>query len=839
MMIYRCLFSIVLIFQAFLLFGQKTTVTGRVTDGDTKEGIPFCNVYFKDTSIGVSTDVDGYFSLSTETANDSLTVSAIGYALVSKVIKKGVEQEINFILGASDLTLTEVVVYAGENPANQIVRDIIRNKKTNRAENLDAFQAEEYSKVELDLDNIDPKLKDSKLFKPFAFIFENIDSTSDEKPFLPAYITETVSDVFHVKGEREMKTIPKAQRTSGVDNKTVVDFIGSMHEEYNVYDNWIEVLNKPFASPFSDLGLHYYEYYIIDSAYVSGKLCQKLKFKPKRKQENTFYGTFWVVDSLWAVQRVDMRISPDVNINLVSRVIIYQEFGEEQGKYWLPKRQKTVLDFQAVKNSPGLIGRKTVSFKNYRINEDKITQFYKEKDPEDYWQKDLEKADDFWSEARHEKLSDNEKMIYKMVDSIKNVPIYKTYVQTIQIILTGLIEVGPVEIGSLFSAYSSNRIEGSRFRLGVWTSNQFSKKIRFGGFLAYGINDERWKYGGDFQWNISKYPRITLEGSYRNDITFSHSSSEDLTEGNLFSGFYRRPVYQKLSFAEEAKLAYERYWKKGWSNRLTVLHRKLTPYSNVDSEGNGFNYKFLPNPDVTSQFDTDLATTEIIFKVKYAYKERFLDGAFNRVSAGSDYPIAALQYTAGIKDLLGGDYQYHKLTLSVKHWFNIEPIGWSRYNFKVGKTFGRVPFLLAEVPTGNEGYFYNPNAFNGMNRYEFAMDTYASLMYTHHFDGFILNKIPLIRKLKWRTVAAFRATWGTMTSENLEANQLNLFDPSLDGRVTYTGFRVPEAYPYMEAGVGIENIFKLIRVDALWRLNYLDNPDADRFTFRLGLDFYF
>ncbi|MEM9916659.1 MAG: DUF5686 family protein [Bacteroidota bacterium] len=834
----RFLLFLLLLLTVSVASAQSITVSGRVIDDDTREGIPFCNVYFKGTTIGVSSDVDGNYTITTKSPSDTLVVSAIGYSALEKPLKGLVDQEINFRVKSSDFTLSEVVVIAGENPANAIVRKIIKNKKKNRVEALDAFQCEAYTKVELDLDNISDKMRERKLFKPFEFIFENIDSTSDEKPFLPAYITETISNVYYVKSEGKPKEIPQAQRVSGVNNKTVIEFINQMHDEFSVYDNWIDIIEKPFASPFSNQGLTYYEYYIIDSAFIDGKWSRKLKFKPKRKQENTFYGDFWVSDTTFAIQRVNMRMSKDANINLINRVIIYQEFQLNKTDMWLPGKQKMVIDFKALKKGPGVIGRKTVSFKNYRVNNESPIEEVPEFDKEFYSLEDLKRDDSFWEEARHDKLSKNEASIYAMIDSIKNVPIYKTYVDIIYTLVSGFKELGMVEIGPYMTIYNNNPVEGHRFRLGVWTSNNFSKQLRFGGYLAYGLRDQQFKYGADFQYNLSKYPRIVFGASYRNDVSFSNQNSEEIGEGNIFSGIYRRPILQKLLRVEEGKFFYERFWKKGWSNKVTLLHQRMDPYGSIRSDGGGFNYAYLPNPEeAPNNIDTIISTTELIFKTRFALGEQFIDGQFFRTSLGSKHPIIELQYTAGLKGVLNGDYSYHKLALSYRHYFNIAPIGWLGYRLKAGKVFGQVPFLLSEVHPGNETYFYSNYIFNGMNNYEFASDTYVSLMLVHHFDGFFLNKIPLLRKLKWRSVVAFRAVYGTLSEENKEANQLNSFNTAnLD---TYTGFQTPDQEPYMEVGVGIENIFKIIRLDVLWRLNYLNNPEAKRLTYRAGLLFYF
>ncbi len=242
--------------------------------------------------------------------------------------------------------------------------------------------------------------------------------------------------------------MPRAQRVSGVTNQTVIEFISSMHEEFSIYDNWIPILEKNFASPFSNQGLFYYEYYIIDSATIEGQWSYKLKFKPKRKQENTFYGDFWVADSIFAVQRLNMRMSEEANINLVQRAVIYQEYTLHEQLYWLPTKQKMMIDFVTTKKAPGMIGRKTASFKDYKVNQVEISNSFKELDPEAVYQmNELERPPSYWESARHDKLTKNEAAIYAMVDSIKNVPAYKTYVDVLYTLISGYKDLGMIEVG--------------------------------------------------------------------------------------------------------------------------------------------------------------------------------------------------------------------------------------------------------------------------------------------------------------------------------------------------------------------------------------------------------
>ncbi len=813
------------------VMAQTFTIKGRVIDYDTEESMPFANVFFENGT-GVTTDLEGYYILETDELEDSLIVSSMG----SEDLKKSVNpdlaiQEINFKLRSSSLVMTELVIYPGENPAHPIVRGIIANRKTNNIEKRNSYECERYSKVELDLHNFDTTLFDSKVMKPFDFILDNIDSTSDEKIFLPAYINENIDDLFFIK-KRPLKVIQRATRTSGVDASTVVAQTKRLHQAYNIYDTWIPVLEKQFASPVSSLGFFYYKYYLIDSTFINDKWSYQIKFEPKRKQENTFFGEFWVADTSFAIVRLNMRKTPEVNLNLVDRVLIFEEYGTKDS-LWLPVKQKMVVDFLPTDKFPGIIARKTTVFKSFKIDDPTTITRYKEKDPEDYEVVELKRPDEYWDENRFEELSKNELTVYQMIDSVKNSPIYKKYSDAVYTITTGWLKIGKLEIGPHYNIYGGNIVEGNRFQLGLGTNLEFSKKFRPEIFVGYGTKDKKWKYGGKFQYNFKGQPRRTFIGaSFFDDVIYSNQSSEEAIATSSLASFFRRDIPQRLLHSKEAKVFYQKEFKRGWSTRFSLLNREVDPYGGVYADGSGFNFQFI-SPQ-TNEIDTIVTTTEFTFKLRHAYKEQYVAGFFERISLGSRYPIYSLQYTAGIKDVMGSEHTYHKIAIDYDHWFFIQPLGWTRYYLRAGKTFGTLPSLLLEGHTGNETYFYGANTFNLMNRYEFTSDTYLCWTVVHHFDGYLFNKIPLLRKLDWRALAGFRGVWGTLTDANAEANRLNTSD--VGGTIP---FRSPFPTPYMEANFGIENIFKVFQIQAIWRLNYMDNPEANRFMIQGGVYFAF
>ena len=820
---------------------QTITFTGQVIDDDTEEGIPFCSVFLDaESPLGVTTDVDGIYTIIlpiSQVNADSIAAVSMGYSKLKKAIKRDSgTQVINFRLRANALSMMEVEIVAGENPANEIVRRIVKGKARNQPKNFDAFEVEMYTKMELDLNNIDPKMKDSPLFKELQFIFENVDSVSDVRPFLPAYVAERLYDVYHIKKSGAVdKEMLKAQKVSGVNNSSVVDFINRLHEQYSIYDNLITLLGKEFVSPFANQGLGTYEYYILDSTYIQGHWSYKLKFKPKRKAENTFYGDFWVSMEDYGVEMVNMRMSPDVNVNLVQRVIIYQEF-QRQDSLWLPFKEKTVIDFAADKKEkkPGIIGRKTQMYRGFNINDPGTPERYKKLDPEDINPKNVEVDNAFWQEHRHEELSKNEEQVYTMVDSIKNVPVYKTMAGLINTLATGYQMLGPLEIGPYSEMININDVEGWRFGLGLGTSTKFSKKLRLYGYGAYGLHDKSWKWKGLIHYVFDNFRRHEIGIIAKDDVSFENKNSEEALSQGLFAGFLRRKVPAKIMRVSEYKFFYEYKWKKGVQNRLALLYRNIRPFGDEFTiSGNGFNYGYYPNLQDTSVVQKSVTTAELVFKTRFAYKERLLRGNFSDVSLGSEFPVVEFTYTGGFKGILNSQYNYHRLHLSFHHWFYVGTAGWLKYTVDGGKIFGQVPYLLLETHPGNEAYFYNSNAFNMMNSFEFVSDAWVGLRVVHHFDGFFFNRIPLLRKLKLREVAFFRAAWGSLSDANMQANILN---HQSNGGPFYGRF---DKGPYMEAGFGIENILKVIRVDALWRLNYWSNENAQKFSLRVTLDFYF
>lgn len=811
-----------LLLSAFGLHAQKTLVTGLVIDSETKEPVPFANVYFKDSKIGTTTDVNGNYRIETYYATDSLVASTIGYQRLAKRVKADQSQVVDFEIGVSGIALEMVTVKADKkkkDPAIELMKKVIRNKAANNRVKLDYYEYNVYNKIEFDMNNIDESFTERRVMKPFQFVFENIDSTSEDKPFLPIFLTESYSRYFYRKSPKATKELIEATKVAGVQNESVSQFLGDMYQGTNVYDNYITVFGKSFVSPLSDFGQVSYKYYLLDSAVLNEKYkCYQIAFVPRRKGELVFEGEMWINDTTYAVKQIQASVKEDANINWVNAFSVYHEYDQVEDEVWMLTKEKVVIDFNVAEKSVGFYGRKTTMYNDFEINKAKDDDFYSVFNNIEVSEDANEQSDEYWQEKRPEKLSDKEQSIYTMVDTIKDIPAFRTYVDVITLVITGYYEMKYVDLGPYFTVFSFNQIEGPRFRVGGKTNSDFSTKMEFGGYVAYGLRDEQFKYQAEGRFFLSKRPRQIIHGSYRKDLEQLGQSANAWRTDNILASVFRRSPNNQLNAFEEYKVDHEIEYFPGFSSRLIYNRRDIwSPgqflLTQTDNEGN-------------TNTVNRISTSEVSLTLRLAYQEKFITGELDRISLGTKYPIIQANIALGIKGFLGGEYEYQRAALSVQDNFSLNPFGQSDLRIEVGKIWGRLPFPLLQLFNGNETYFYDAYAFNLMNFYEFVGDRWMTVSWVHHYNGLFFNKVPLLRKLKWREVTAFRCALGELRSNHEE---------ELDFPNGLSTLRKP----YFEASAGIENIFKIIRVDALWRLSYLNKPDAVPFGIRVGFQIDF
>jgi hypothetical protein len=800
---------------------------GTIRDSTGGDPLPFVNIIIKGTTDGTLTDFEGRYALEVNTKGDSIRFSLIGYKTVTRPIVKHKFQNINILLAEEKITLPEVTIHYTGNPAERILNQIILNRNKNSLQSFDAYQYRAYTKIEIDANNISDKLRNRKLFKPFDFVFRYVDtSTLTGKSYLPVFLTETTSEVFFRKNPKSRKEIITGSKISGLQNESVSQFLGNLSLEVDVYKDYIPLFEKNFVCPIASFGIDSYRYYLVDSSFIGNKYCYHIMFKPRRKQELTFTGDFWVNDTSWAIRKIEMRIATEANINFVNDLAIQQEFKWTDNKFWMKTKDHLVIDFNLIQKSKkivGFFGHKTTYCSDFQFDIAENKKFFSL--PTDVFidPKSETKDDNFWQQQRPERLSKTETGIYHMVDSVKNIPIFRTYKDIVYGIITGYLTWGNWELGPYFKTFSFNSVEGGRLRLGARSGDGFSRKLQLEGYVAYGIKDLTYKTGADLIYVFSKNPRRDISASFKHDVEQLGMSPNAFAADNILTSLFHRGPNDKLTMVTEYKAAYEHEWFNGLINTIGFSHRELFPLGNT---------VFTLNPDTNGKGQElrSINTSEVSLSTRLSFRERFVSTDIYRFTLSSSYPIILLTYSYGIPKLINSENEYHRLILNVSQWFNFATIGWSRYMIEGGKIWGTLPYPLLKIHDGNQTFLFDELASNLMNYYEFASDEYVSFFYTHHFDGLLFNKIPLLRKLKLREVISTRAVYGTLTPKNLS---FSTFPEKM---------RAIGATPYWEAGVGIENILRFIRVDAIWRLTHLhdiENPDVPRFGIFVSLNFSF
>ncbi len=750
-------------------------------------------------------------------------MSYIGYKPKVKYVKKGVRQTVNFQLEEETTSLEAVVVHAGENPAWPILRGVIHNKYKNDKRKLAAYEYDTYTKIEVDVDNISDALRKTKMMKKVAQVLDSAERVAgdDGKPVLPLFITESVSKLYYrdnpvLKTERILKT--KINGVGIEDGAIVTQLIGSSFQEYNFYQNWLNILSKDFVSPIADGWRIYYDYYLTDSTYLGTDLCYRLDFEPKSAQDLAFAGTMWITKNEFALKQIDATVGRQANLNFVEKIKVQQELRATESGPWLPVKNRVLINMgQVTPNAAGMLAKFYTSNKNLVVNKPMEVSSYDQpiEVAEDARMFEEEK---YWDTLRHEPLSETEKNVYRMIDTLKNIPVIKTYTDIIKIMIDGYYDVGKVDIGPYIGVLAYNNIEGLRLQGGFRTNEKFSKHWMFGTQLGYGFTDQRVKYSAFVQNILSRRRWTTLTVRVRSDIARIGIDDENLADNPIFLAASRWGVFRRGYYFDETRVSFSRELFKGFSQRVSFRQWTFNPTYN-------FGYYQEPN-DADSPVLSTFNTSEVSFESRFARDEFFIQNGNERISMGAiRWPVITFRYTHGMKGVFGSDFEYDKIRLNLTKRIKLGPIGTGKITATGEYVFNTLPYPLLALHLGNQTPVYAAVTYNLMNYGEFISDHYASVQYRQYFEGFLLNRIPLMNKLKWRLLGTANVIMGGMR----ESNQKLIAAQTNDGQATLAAGYFTGTKPYMELGYGVENIFKFLRIDFIHRLSYLDNPGARSF----------
>ncbi len=779
---------------------QQKRISGIVRDMHSDERIPFASVSFKNATIGKFTDSAGTFSFILPAwPSDTLEITCVGYQPFSFPIilsKDSILADIKMERG----TFNEgVKVKVKVNKGLLLWRRIVKNKPLNDRYRFENFSYELYNKLELDIKNINfEKFGRFRPLRPISdLINQNVDSAEGLK-YLPAYLTEALSDYYYQKKPKKRREIIKAANTNGVKNESMMKQLGGMDQVVNVYNNFIPVMDKQFVSPISDNGDFYYNYRVVDTQFISNRRFYHLVFTPKRAGTNTFEGDCWVNDSSFAIMKMNLRLGKVANVNFIENLSLIQEYNLINDSTWFLSKDKFVIDLSPLgKDKPGFIGRKTTTYRNVVVNDLSVTaELDKNKILEEVIT--LEGADEknkaFWSESRHEELTRNEAGIIRMIDTLMNAPVFQRFTKTMNFIATGYLNKGNFQLGPWFNWITANGWEGFRTRFDLASNKRFDKYWWWHTYLAYGFGDKKLKGKAELFFLPKKDPRLYLYASYTDDLDFGQNYYGEVTQDNVFALAIRKQnVPIKFMKVQEKRFEFFNETKSGFSTLFTATHKNYTPLRNL-----------VPKDSfIVNNGRNPLGSFEVSLRLRFAYLEKFLENHFFRTSLGSSYPIGEVFISRGFSGVFKSNYKFTKLSFNVSDNIKIPPLGSISLLAYGGKTFGTLPYMLLDVAPGNELYYYNKYAFNMMNRWEFIHDRYAGLNIEHIVGNGLFRFFP---KLKFRQLWTAKLFWGGLSDANkvLNFKQGHNFQ-TLDGKT------------YLELGTGIDNILKVLRIDFIWR----------------------
>ena len=842
-------------FLLFLLLGccisvSAQNIQGVVTDSLTNEPIPYLSVFYEGKGVGSITDNDGNYKVETRKGWNKLTFSAVGY--VTKVVNiiPGVTKNLNVRMRPDDIMLDEVVVkpkrekYSRKNnPAVELMKKVIAHKKNNKLSENDYYQYNKYQKITMSLNDVTPEMLEKGMYKKMPFLKDQIELCEETNKFiLPISVDETASQKIYRKHPKSEKTIIKGMSSTGVNElfatgDMLSTVLKDVFTDVNIYDNDIRLLQYPFISPISSSdAISFYKFYIMDTTFVDKDKCFHLTFVPNNSQDFGFTGHLYVLaDSSYTVKKCTMNLPKKSGVNFVDNMDIIQEFEQLPNGEWVLKTDDMIVEMTLMKIMQGFQIRRTTRYSDYAFDE-LPQQLFKRKGAEIKEADAMMRGDDFWNQYRPVPLTQTESSMDMLVKRLEQMPGFKYVIFVLKAFIENFVETGTkehpskVDIGPVNTMISNNYIDGLRLRMSAQTTANLNPHLFFKGYYAYGFKDHRSKYMGEVEYSFNKkeylpreFPKNSITFSYQYDVMSPTDKFLKTDKDNVFVSFKTSTVDQ-MSYVRNIALKYENETQFGLKTTVEVKH-------STDEPTGGLAY--ITNDDQKTLVP-EIQTMEASLAFRYAPGETFVNTKQRRIPVSFDAPVFTLSHTAGFKGVLGGEYNYNltEIGLYKRFWFS----SWGKIDMfvKGGAQWNKVPFPLLIMPAANLSYILQRETFNLINNMEFLNDRYASLDVSWDFNGKIFNRIPLLKKLKWREAIGFKMLYGHLTDKNNPMkhpgdSELFLF-PTRDGRPT--SFVMDPKTPYMECSVGIHNIFKILHIDYVRRLNYLDHPDANKWGVR-------
>ncbi|OAV65216.1 TonB-linked outer membrane protein, SusC/RagA family [Bacteroidales bacterium Barb6XT] len=840
----------------FALRAQVTAASGIVRDSTSGEPVSFVSVVFERSLQGTMTDDKGFFRLQNDAGYTRLAVSFLGYETKTVLLKAGTKSEgLNVLLRPVSFEIDEVVVRPDrerysrrDNPAVELIKKVIEHKSDNRIESKDEYKVEVYEKLSLSLDNFNPNIEKG-MMKRFSFVKNYLDTSEiSGKPILTLSVRETLSDYYYRKSPKTEKTLTKAKHQQGIDKTlddsgTITANLEEIFKGVNISDNNVTILLNRFVSPLSSvLAVSYYKYYIMDTLDVAGDRCVDLAFVPVNSQSYGFTGRLYVtLDGKYAVKKFLLNVPKDINLNWVDGLRIEQEFKRGEDSTWVVSSENTYINFYVVHGAQQLYAHQFRHFDKYDFAPAGADSVFNLIGALHTLPEAEAQEDTFWINNRHVPLREKENALKDLIAELRKVPSFNAVIKTVEVLLSGYIPTMPEKDESLFdfgpmnTTFSANRLEGFRIRAGGMTTANLNPRWFASGYVAYGTDDRKLKYQAKLTHSFTKKkyheresPVNNLSILYEYDLYTPGQDFLFTSKDNMFVALKVGEPVTKMQYIRKTLLQYEKEWLNNFGLRAWLRHE------NNEAVGSLHYNRYDTDGSFTGIRSFNLSEAGLHFR--FAPGERAYNSRMGKGSAANlskDAPIFTASHQTGFKGVLGGEYNVHHTEAGMDKRIWLSSFGHIDVTVKAGKVWNAAPFPLLILPNTNQSIAIQPEAFAMMRALEFVTDQYASFYVTYYLKGWILNRIPYVKWLKLREVLSVNGIYGSLSDKNNPAlNPAGLFQfPE--------GTRPLGKTPYIEASVGLDNVFKILRIDYYRRLTYLNEPNIKKGGVRIALRFSF
>lgn len=808
------------------LVTAQTTLHGHVINFDTKEPVAFASVWVQSTTKGSLTQIDGSFTLEDVRSKDTLLISSLGY-LDLQIPIAHIQKPIVFQLVPTAIVLEPTVIRPGPNPAIPIVRNAIRSRRDNRPDRIEDIQYMEYNKLNISFSQLDSSIFQTNIFRNNPEILikaHEYDSTWS----IPLFFSERLT-----LETRESNTTPLSQEVASnqygsafINSDIVTKYIQSLNRDISFYGN-LRFLSRDFISPISTQAFLYYDFFLRDSILFDGSVYYQIRFRPKNKQDLCFNGVMIIEKDTWALTEIQATLQPTANVNYVTQMHLQEKLQKHKNTHWFYSNQSIEIEFspQLTQDTSARINTplRVLKTTTYIIDSSQIQKFREEHIvPTRFAMFQTERPRDtlLLSQFRPEALTSLDIQTRNAIEISNAIPAIKATNKMLDMFLYGYLPLGKIELGPYLYFVQHNEIEGYRLNLAARTSPLFHTKMMLGGYLGYGLRDKTYKFGGTYALRMPtqllgilhvRYDQnIYRIGDYRQNLDFVRENVLVQSDDNMLSALTSKNPNKAVYFVKKASLAYEQQITPNLivKPKLEFSEHYNSPFYNFDTVSNAI---------------ASFSVQDVSCNFRFSFDEEISNNHFRRMYIDSKYPIihANILYGRYAYGNLSSEY-FSQLRLVVNHDILLG-VGRIRYVIESGLTSAPVPFPLVEFHRGNETGSSGEYYFNLMQYLEFASDRFVNIFAEYSMSGFIFNKIPGIRRLQFRELLTFKSCWGAMEHSHL---------------LSFPEYTKTPVVPYIEAGVGITNVLKLIRIEYIWRLNHvLESNENSGLFFRFQFEF--